>query len=238
MSATTPAAVAEEATALCRPGTASWPHLAGLHARCFAQEASTRALLPLPGLAAAVLWLVVLGILVAGFGVTDPAASALALAAPSRPSLGEILRAAGAGMLGALGILGVALGVGASPLASPPWAYATLAVLGAIVAPAGLNCLRGRTARAALRAARPGEPHLFVSGLCRARGAPGAGAELMVALCQDADARARVLALDAIAPALVAYYARFGFTVTGPAQVLPGGAVVTPMARAPRGDPR
>ena len=232
---TTAAVVAKEATGLCHPGPASWPRLAGLHAGYFAKEPSTRALLPLPGLAAGVLWLVVLGTLAAGLGVTEPSTSALALVAPSRPSVGQIMRAAGAGILGALGILGAALTVGASPLASPPWAYATLAALGAVVAPAAANCVRGRAARATLRAARPTGPHLFVSGVCRARGAPGAGAELMMALCRNADARATTLALDAIAPALVGYYTRFGFAVTGSAQVLPGGSSVTPMARAPRG---
>ena len=215
-----------------RPHAARWPALAGLHARTFARERSTAAMLPVPFVAVAALWLVAFGMLAAGLGRTDPAGRALALVLPPRPRAPEAARLAAVGLAGALGVFGlVALaGVSASPAG-----YGLLAVLVALAAPAARTCLRGRAARARLRQGRPPGPHWVVSGVCRAPDAPGAGAGLIASLCRAADDASVALCLEAIAPPLVAYYERFGFRPTGPAEELPGGAVVTPMGRPPEG---
>lgn len=220
-----------------RPAPGRWGRLAAMHARAFAREPSTAAMLPAPFVAVAVLWLVTFGMLAAGLGFTDsPGRRALALVLPSRWHRSEVARAAVVVLAGALGVFGVVLAIGLGPI-SGPVGFGLLAVLCVLAVPAGVSCVRGRAARARLRRARPTAPHWLVSGVCRAPGAPGAGAELMRSLCDAADREAVALALEAIAPELVTYYARFGFAPTGAAETLPGGAVVTPMARAPRGIP-
>lgn len=237
MTATTSIGARQAALGLGRPRPAAWARLAGIHARSFAREPSTRALLPLPGLAAVVLRVVVLGLLAAGFGVSAPGGGAFALLAPSRLGLAQLARAGAVAAVGVLGMIVLALAVASGPLGQPPWSFVVVAVLVAVGAPAGLSCLRGRAARARLRAARPTGSHWFVSGVCRAADSPGAGAELMSGLCRAADQQGVTLSLDAIAAGLVGYYARFGFAASAPAERLPGGALVTPMARAAR-EPR
>lgn len=241
MTATTSIGAPQQALGLGRPRPRDWARLAGMHARSFAREPSTRALLPLPGLAAVVLWLVVLGLLAAGLGVSVPGGGAFALLVPSRLGLIQLARAAAVAAAGVVGMivlaLALALAMASGPLAQPPWGFVVVAALVAAGAPAGLSCLRGQATRARLRAARPTGPHWFVSGVCRAADSPGAGAELMSGMCRAADEQGLTLALDAIAPGLVGYYARFGFAASAPAERLPGGALVTPMARAAR-EPR
>lgn len=222
------------APAVCRPPARAWARLAAVHARAFAREPSTRAILPVPAVACCVLWLVSVGMLAAGLGRAEPSGRAVAFVWPSRPTASQLLRAVAVGSTGAAGLFAVVAAAGAS--GSWP-GYGMLFLLAVLALPAARACLSGRAGRARLRRARPGQPHWVVSGVCRDWGAPGAGAALLSGIARAADRAGMPLALDAVAPRLVAYYTSFGFAPTGPAELLPGGAVVTPLVRHPKGRP-
>lgn len=222
------------APVVSRPPARAWARLAAVHARAFAREPSTRAILPVPAVARGVLWLVSLGMLAAGLGRAEPSGRAVAFVWPSRPTTSQLLRVVVVGSAGAAGLFAVVAVAGAS---GSWFGYGLLLLLAVLALPATRAALSGRAARARLRRAQPGQPYWIISGVCRDPGALGAGAALLSGIAHAADREGMTLALDAIAPRLVAYYTRFGFAPTGPAAVLPGGAVVTPMARHPRGRP-
>ncbi|HEX3425495.1 MAG TPA: hypothetical protein VHT30_05140 [Acidimicrobiales bacterium] len=132
--------------------------------------------------------------------------------------------------------LGLALAVALVVSASwwPPLPLvAGLAVL-VLLGPCAWSGWKNRHARRQLRALGPARKAVYVHSVARLAGPAhrGAGGSVLAELASEADARGWLLALDAGAPALVAYYERFGFTALGPPVPMSWGAAVR-MARPP-----
>lgn len=116
----------------------------------------------------------------------------------------------------------------------PPLPFlAGLGVL-SILAPCAWSGWRNRHGRVQLRSLGPAGKAVYVHGVARRTGPDhrGAGGSVLTELASEADDRGWLLALDAAAPGLVAYYERFGFTALAPPVPMSWGAAVR-MVRAP-----
>jgi hypothetical protein len=119
----------------------------------------------------------------------------------------------------------------AASVLSPALSLLALAVLSMPSVPAAVQGFRALPAKARLRAGAPRARHVYVHSV--ASTLPGAGAELLSALVQEADEQAWSLALDASNERLARYYEGFGFAATGGPVTMPDGSRHTRMWRSP-----
>lgn len=119
-------------------------------------------------------------------------------------------------------------GVGALMLAtvlagavSPDAAVALLIVVAGVLLPLGVAGARALPAQARLAHKTPRGRHKHVYSLASTK--RGAGRELMLAVCREADADGWSLVLDAGSEKLVGYYETFGFHACGAPVKMPNG---------------
>ncbi len=203
---------------------------------------SLRYLFPLRPLRRWVLRRVVRESLAAGRGWTDPAGRSVVIVDPAleeqQPSgAGGSWRVAlelAAGILAVVGIAGVALVLVVGWLSG--WLAAIAVALVVPVAMAWRPVRVWRAERALGRGVRSGER--YVHDVARPRDAPpGSARPLLAAVCAVADSDGRALVLEADQPALVEYYASFGFAPAAVA-AMPWRGSRTLLVREPRADPR
>lgn len=109
-------------------------------------------------------------------------------------------------------VAGLVLVTGASPVAG----LALVVFVGVPMAPLALRAVRSpRRLQVPRSSSGNGTEVVYVHSLASV--SPGAGAELLVQLADEADKRGWVLVLDADNPKLTKYYTKFGFQVEGSA---------------------
>ena len=135
--------------------------------------------------------------------------------------------------------LRVAGGVGALILTtvlaaavSPEVAVTLLIVVAVVLLPLGVAGARALPAQIRLAHRTPRGRHKHVYSLASTR--RGAGRELMLTLCREADAKGWSLALDAGSEGLVGYYETFGFYTCGLPVKMPNGRRHVRMCRPSR----
>jgi hypothetical protein len=129
-----------------------------------------------------------------------------------------------------LGIIGVGLLL---PLAG----IALAIVIVALLLPGSYDAIRARVGKRELERLTPPGQHRYLHSL--ASTLPGAGADLLKELTDEADCKGWFLSLDASNEKLVGYYVKFGFTALGPAVRMPDGSCRVRMwrpATARKGD--
>lgn len=159
----------------------------------------------------------------------NDAGTALCILTPHSP--GAWLRAAGRAL--ALFLLAVAVAIAFAVVWLPlPLCLAILLLLA--IGPCARSGWRNRRAQSQLSAAGPFGPHVYIHGVARSPEpeCKGEAAIVMARLAEEADKRGWILALDAGAPRLVAYYEQFGFEPLGPPVTMTWGSTVR-MARRP-----
>lgn len=111
------------------------------------------------------------------------------------------------------------------------WALLVLTAL--VFLPLAVRAMKALPAKAQLSRLGPrrGRRRVYVHSVASTR--PGAGAELMTALADEADKKRWVLVLDAANERLGTYYSRFGFA-RGGAVKMPDGALRVRMWRQPQ----
>jgi len=120
------------------------------------------------------------------------------------------------GWSAALALLICAVGV-----VSAPAGAAVAAALAVLALSPAVRAVRAGPARRRLSALTPPGPHVYVHSL--ASTLPGAGAELLRALTEEADENGWSLVLDASNEKLAQYYRDFGFVAAGEGVEMPGG---------------
>lgn len=124
--------------------------------------------------------------------------------------------------------------VGVLGLVSEVAAMACLIALACTLAPLGVGGARALPAQARLSGQTPAGRHKYVHSLASVE--RGAGAELLGALCDEADLKHWSLVLDAGSSKLVSYYEMFGFRTCGRPIRMPNGQFHVRMFRAWRVD--
>lgn len=225
-----------------RPARFEVPALAATVVDRLGDAPSLRYLLPIRPLRRWVLRRVVRDSLERGRGWTDPAGRSVVVVDPALEEQ-EVADAGGSWRVAlelAAGIVAVVGVAGAGLVVLVGWLFGWLvAVATAWVAPVALawRPVRvWRAERALGRGVRASER--YVHDVARPRDAPpGSARPLLAAVCAVADSDRRSLVLEADQPALVEYYAAFGFTPAA-AAVMPWRGNRTLLVREPRTEPR
>ncbi len=108
---------------------------------------------------------------------------------------------------------------------------AIAAVMAAALLPFTVGAVKARPGRKELAKLTPPGRHVYVHSV--ASQLPGAGAQLLRGLTQEADDKGWSLVLDASNEKLVRYYQQFGFVVRGAGVRMPDGARYVRMWRPP-----
>lgn len=202
---------------------------------------SLRYLLPLRPLRRWVLSRVVGESLEAGRGWTDPTGRSVVIVDPA-PEEQEPAAAGGSWRVAlelAAGVLAVVGVAGAGLVLLVGWLFGWLAAIAvALVVPVAMAWRPVRVWRAERtlgRGVRSGER--YVHDVARPRDAPpGSARPLLAAVCAVADSDGRALVLEADQPALVEYYASFGFAQVAVA-AMPWRGTRALLVREPRSEP-
>jgi hypothetical protein len=202
---------------------------------------SLRYLLPLRPLRRWVLRCVVRESLEAGRGWTDPTGRSVVIVDPAleEQEPGAPVGSWRVALELATGILAVVGVAGTGLVLLVGWLFGWLAAIAAaLVVPVAMAWRPVRVWRAERtlgRGVRSGER--YVHDVARARDAPpGSARPLLAAVCAVADSDGRALVLEADQPALVKYYASFGFAPVAVA-AMPWRGTRTLLVREPRAEP-
>jgi hypothetical protein len=135
------------------------------------------------------------------------------------------------GSLAVLAWLAALAGLWATMNVSWP-VWAVFIVAGWWYLPMMRTSLAAAVPRRALYRCRPAGRVVIVHTMASVE--PGAGADLLKTVTDEADDSGWTLTLDAANERLASYYRQFGFVATGPAVMMPWGEANVPMARPPR----
>jgi hypothetical protein len=123
------------------------------------------------------------------------------------------------------------LSIGAMGALAPMAAGAVCACIVAVLLPSAARAIGALPARSRLRqGSRPG-PHVFLHSLASTQ--PGAGAELVRSVTDEADQKGWTISLEAASEELAHYYECLGFQAQGVPVPVPGGGRHVSMCRPP-----
>jgi len=123
------------------------------------------------------------------------------------------------------------LTIGALGALAPMAAGAVCTCIAAVLSPSAARAARALPARSRLRqASRPG-PHVFLHSLASTQ--PGAGAELVRSVTDEADQKGWTISLEAASEQLADYYECLGFQAQSAPVPVPGGGRHISMCRPP-----